>query len=206
MMSPNGFSVYYIADNMLKHFYQSNACQSFGKVRYMSFSPFEIHAINDDYGVVAASLKLRFPEFKNCNSCNNYWRSKNPNVVFDKVNYNNCRQGVIIDSPSEANNCPIYEYNQFKTERNACGYRLGKGEVGNVYVLKQPILFSDPMTKSIKVKSYGYVGYCDIKGGIFLPLSNDKLYGYQTIDLSSLQKGEYWLMLGKDYVQKLIVQ
>lgn len=195
----NSFRVYFYHDNSLKHILEQD-CSLFGKRKIIQYTPFEVHVAEADYGIVASAMSLKYPQLKTCCSCDNYWRSKSDY----EDNKNKCNKGFTIYTPSQANCCAGYKYSQFKTERRACGYRIEKGKVEGVCVLNQPVLYTD-IQKRITVKAYGNILICKSSGGLLEPL-RDKVYGYQLLDLSDYEKGEYRLYLGGDMCQKLVIQ
>ena len=195
----NSFHVYFYHDNSLKHILEQD-CSLFGKRKIIQYTPFEVHVAEADYGIVASAMGLKYSHLKTCCSCDNYWRSKSDY----EENKNKCNKGFTIYTPSQANSCAGYKYSQFKTERRACGYGIEKGEVEGVCILNQPVLYTD-FQKKITVKAYGNILICKSSGGVLEPLQN-KVYGYQLLDLSAYEKGEYCLYLGSDTGRKLVIQ
>ena len=195
----NSFRVYFYHDNSLKHILEQD-CSLFGKRKIIQYTPFEVHVADADFGIVASAMSLKYPQLKTCCSCNNYWRSKSDY----EENKNKCNKGITIYTPSQANSCSCYKYNQFKAERRACGYRVENGEVEGVCVLNQPVLYTD-FQKRITVKAYGKIWICKSPGGVLCTL-RDNVNGYQLLDLSDYEKGEYCLYFGGDTGQKLVIQ
>lgn len=192
------FTSYYInSNNKIQSENHEFPCSGYGSIKY-SRSTVEIHYCNK-YGreTISALINLKKRELKNCYVCKHFWKTYDLNK--------RCNVGNNITSPSQAVECPSYEYSITKAKRLGFGFRLKESAIEGLYTVKRETRYiKKDKQEYITIEAFGGLSIWKDAQQVYTEIG--KVYGKKSIPINSFEAGEYSVNVGGEYNQKLIIE